>query len=100
MLQALVVDFFTAEKPVGAICHGVILVARSVNPETGKSVIHDYKTTALLKSQELSAYKMTRLWLKDYYLTYPEKTVEDEVRSVLSDSGNFNRGSTPILLRG
>ena len=97
VLQALVADFFTGEKPVGAICHGVVLAARSMNPATGKSVIHDYKTTALLKSQELSAYKMTRLWLKDYYLTYPEKTVEDEVRSVLSDSGNFNRGSTPIF---
>ena len=97
VLQALVADFFGAEKPVGAICHGVVLAARSMNPETGKSVIHDYKTTALLKSQELSAYKMTRLWLKDYYLTYPDITVEDEVTSALSDSGNFNRSPTPIL---
>lgn len=97
VLQVLVAEFFAAEKLVGAICHGVVLAARSTNPETGKSVIHDYKTTALLKSQELSAYKLTRLWLKDYYLTYPEKTVEDEVRSVLSDSSNFNRGSTPIF---
>jgi putative intracellular protease/amidase len=97
VLQALVADFFTAKKPVGAICHGVVLAARSTNAETGKSVIHDYRTTALLKSQELSAYKLTRLWLKDYYLTYPDMTVEDEVRSVLADGGNFNRGSTPVL---
>jgi protease I len=97
VLQVLVADFFTAKKPVGAICHGVVLAARSTNPETGKSVIHDYKTTALLKSQELSAYKLTRLWLKDYYLTYPDMTVEDEVRSVLADGGNFNCGSTPVF---
>jgi protease I len=97
VLQALVADFFTAKKPVGAICHGVVLAARSTNPETGKSVIHDYKTTGLLKSQELSAYKLTRLWLKDYYLTYPDMTVEDEVRSVLADGGNFNLGSTPVF---
>ena len=97
VLQSLVADFFVAGKPVGAICHGVVLAARSTNPGTGKSVLHDYKTTALLKSQEMAAYKMTRLWLKDYYLTYPGLTVEDEVRSVLSDSSNFICGPTPVL---
>ena len=71
VLQKLVVDFFSALKPVAAICHGVVLAARSINPDTEKSVIHDYKTTALLKSQELLAYNMTKLWMKDYYLTYP-----------------------------
>jgi len=52
LLQRLVADFFATQKPVAAICHGVVLAARSKNPETGQSVIHDYKTTALLKSQE------------------------------------------------
>lgn len=96
-LKRLVADFFVAQKPVAAICHGVVLAARSVNPGTGKSVIHDYKTTSLLKSQEILAYNLTRLWLRDYYLTYPELTVEDEVRSVLSDSRNFISGPTPVL---
>ncbi|MDO9263475.1 MAG: type 1 glutamine amidotransferase domain-containing protein [Desulfosalsimonadaceae bacterium] len=97
VLQRLVADFFTAKKPVGAICHGVVLAARSINPDTGKSVIHTRKTTSLLKSQELLAYNLTRLWLKDYYLTYPGMTVEDEVRSVLADGGNFLKGPTPLL---
>ena len=97
ILQNLVVDFFMAGKIVGAICHGVLLAARSVNTETGKSVINNYKTTALLKSQELLAYNLTRTWLKDYYLTYPEITVEDEVKSSLSDSNNFIKGPTPLL---
>jgi protease I len=35
--------------------------------------------------------------MKDYYLTYPEETVEDEVKSVLSNSGNFLKGPTPLL---
>ena len=96
VLQQLVVDFFVAQKPVGAICHGIVLAARSINPETGKSVIYDYKTTSLLKSQELLAYNLTRLWLKDYYLTYPGLTVEDEVRSVLNSSSNFIKGPSPI----
>jgi len=97
ILQQLVVDFFTAQKPVAAICHGVVLAARSIDPKTKKSVIHNYKTTALLKSQELTAFNMTRLWLKDYYLTYPEITVEDEVRAVLADTNNFIKGPNPLF---
>ena len=97
VLQHLIVDFFTAQKPVGAICHGVVLAARSINPDTKKSVIHNYKTTSLLKSQEILAYQLTRLWLKNYYRTYPEITVEDEVKSVLSDHDNFFKGPTPLL---
>lgn len=97
VLQQLVVDFFAAQKPVGAICHGVVLAARSIDAETGKSVLYHYKTTSLLNSQELFAYNLTRLWLKDYYLTYPGLTVEDEVKSFLSDSKNFLKGPTPLL---
>ena len=97
ILQQLVVDFFIKQKPVAAICHGVVLVARSIDPGTKKSVIHKYKTTSLLKSQELLAYNMTKLWMKDYYLTYPEITVEDEVRSVLSDTKNFVKGPPPLF---
>jgi protease I len=97
VLQQLIVDFFIAKKLVGAICHGVVLLARSIDPNTKKSVIHNYKTTSLLKSQELLAFNMTRLWLKDYYLTYPEITVEDEVKAALSDNKNFNKGHSPLF---
>lgn len=97
VLQHLIVDFFIAQKPVGAICHGVVLLARSIDPNTKKSVIHNYKTTSLLKSQELLAFNMTRLWLKDYYLTYPEITVEDEVKAALSDNKNFIKGPSPLF---
>lgn len=97
LIQGLVVDFFKAGKPVAAICHGVVVAARSTDPKTGKSVIHDFTTTALLKSQELAAYNLTRLWMGDYYLTYPGTTVEDEVKSAMSDRKNFMQGPTPVL---
>ena len=97
VLQRLVADFFAAAKPVAAICHGVVLAARSLHTNTGKSVLYDYKTTALLKSQETAAYMLTRFWLHDYYLTYPERTVEDEVTSVLSDRRHFLPGPKPFL---
>ena len=95
-LQNVAVDFFLANKTVGAICHGMILAARSINEKTGKSVINDYRVTALLKSQEMAAYNMTRLWLGDYYLTYPGLTVEEEVRSVLAKATNFKKGPLPM----
>ena len=97
VLQHLVADFFSADKPVGAICHGVVLAARSIDPATGKSVLYDRRTTALLKTQEMLAYKLTRLWLKAYYLTYPGITVEDEVTGALSSRDNFLRGPIPAL---
>jgi protease I len=97
ILQQLVVEFFRTKKPVAAVCHGVVLAARSIDPATNKSVINDYKTTCLLKSQELTAYNLTRLWLKDYYLTYPEITVEEEVRAALSDPNNFLSGHFSLL---
>ncbi|MEW6996228.1 type 1 glutamine amidotransferase domain-containing protein [Colwelliaceae bacterium BS250] len=97
VLQQLIVDFFAINKTVAAICHGVVLVARSIDPQTNKSVLYNYKTTCLLKSQELMAYNITRLWLKDYYLTYPEITVEDEVTAALKVKDNFIPGPLPLL---
>ena len=94
-LQAATVAFFAATKPVGAICHGVVLAARSVDAQSGKSVLHGYKTTSLLKSQEMLAYNLTRWWMGDYYLTYPGLTVEDEVRSVLRQKKDFKRTPAP-----
>ncbi len=40
---------------------------------------------------------MTRLWMDDYYLTYPEITVEDEVTSVLEHKENFIKGPPSIF---
>jgi protease I len=95
ILHDCIVQFFAASKPVAAICHGVVAVARSIDPTTNASVLHSYKTTSLLKVQELAAYNLTRLWLGDYYLTYPEITVEEEVTAALVDPNNFLKGKQP-----
>ncbi|MBN1534492.1 MAG: DJ-1/PfpI family protein [Spirochaetes bacterium] len=95
-LQKVIVHFFNEHKPVGAICHGVLACARSIDPKTGKSVLYHYKTTALLKRLELIAYYLTCLWLKDYYRTYPI-TVEDEVISFLADRKNFIHGNSGLF---
>ncbi len=97
ILQNIIPIFFQNKKKIGAVCHGVVLLARSKDKKTNKSVIYDYKTTALLKIQELLAYNLTRLWLKDYYLTYPGTTIEDEVKSVLRSRSNFIHGKLPVF---
>lgn len=90
VLQHLVVRFFAMNKPVGAICHGVVLAARSCD-ETHRSVLHGKKTTALTKQMELAAWGLTALWLGSYYRTYPT-TVQDEVTAALARAEDFITG--------
>jgi protease I len=94
VLQSAVGDFFAQKKPVGAICHGVLLAARS-SFHPGKSVLYGKKTTALTKQMELIAWRLTRLYLGDYYRTYAT-TVEDEVRSALARPEDFITGPLPL----
>jgi protease I len=94
VLQGLVTAAFAHDKPVGAVCHGVLLVVRSLGPD-GRSVLYGRQTTALLKSQELLAWNLTRLWLGDYYRTYPQ-TVQDEVCEALAQKSDFITGPTPL----
>lgn len=95
-LQRLVVAMFAADRPVGAICHGVLVVARSIDPQTGRSVLHGRKTTSLLRSMELTAWAMTGLWLGNYYRTY-HQTVEAEVRGALARGADFQPGPSAPL---
>ena len=88
--------FSTLNKPVGAICHGVIAAARAVDPKTNKSVLYGRKTTALLQRQEMTAYNLTKHLMNDYYLTYPT-TVESEVRAALKSPDDFLKGKNPVF---
>jgi putative intracellular protease/amidase len=94
MLQSVVARFFAEDRPVAAICHGVLLAARSRRPDC-RSVLHGRRTTCLLKIQEMMAWAITRLWLGNYYRTYPTP-VEDEVRAVLAKPGDFEAGPTAV----
>ncbi len=94
--QAVAADAMLRGLPVGAICHGVVLLARSINPSTGASVLKGRRTTSLTNSLEMSGWNLTRLKLGDYYRTYPQ-TVQDEVVSVLADPADYDAG--PVLTR-
>lgn len=89
-LQRLVAEFFAADKPVGAICHGTVLAARARRAD-GRSVLHGRRTTALPEWMELSAWRLTRVRLGDYYRTYPV-TVQHEVTAALASPADFVAG--------
>jgi putative intracellular protease/amidase len=107
VLQRLVVAAFNSPTVVAAICHGVLLAARSVDPATGRSVLHGHKTTALTWELEGRAWRlarMTRFWDRDYYRTYSERpgdpagymSVQAEVTRALENPDDFRdvpRGS-------
>jgi putative intracellular protease/amidase len=100
ILQRLVVDAFAGEVTVAAICHGVLLAARSVDPATGRSVLYGRKTTALTWAMERLAWRLTRVtrfWDPNYYRTYTEQpgqpggymSVQSEVTRALKDPADF-----------
>ena len=94
-LQALVAGAFEREIPIGAICHGVVLAARS-KTRGGRSVLFGRRTTALTKSLELTAWALTVAWLGSYYRTYPV-TVQAEVSAALARPEDFESG--PLAVR-
>ncbi|MGZ4583931.1 MAG: type 1 glutamine amidotransferase domain-containing protein [Mycobacterium sp.] len=107
ILHRLVVAAFNRGVIVAAICHGVLLVARSVDPATGHSVLYGHKTTALTWAMERLAWRLTRVtrfWDRNYYRTYTERpgqpggymSVQSEVTRALEDPTDFRdvvRGS-------
>lgn len=90
-LQRFVAQFILSSKPVGAICHGVLLAARSQDPTTGRSVLASRRVTGLPAWMELLAWSLTCAWMGDYYRTYPI-TLEKEVRSLLDNPAQFETG--------
>ncbi len=101
LLQRKVTEFWKLDRPVGAICHGVLVLARAIDPDTGHSILRDRRTTSLTKMMERSAYMLTFWKLGRYYRTY-DAYVEDEVKAALADPSQYARGprvlKTPDLV--
>lgn len=99
-VQQMAIDAFRADKPVAAICHGVLVAARAIDPATGRSVLHGRRTTALTWALERRAWDVahwTRFWDSNYYRTYVEErgqpwgslSVQQEVTRALADPADF-----------
>ncbi len=99
LLREKVARFWATGRPVGAICHGVLVLARTGDPLTGRSVIAGRRTTCLPKYMERSAYYLTAWRRGRYYRTYPAY-VQDEVVACLDDPAQFERGPVELGRRG
>ena len=86
LLRGKVAAYWALGRPVGAICHGVLVLARTCDPTTGRPLLYGRRTTCLPKYMERSAFLSTAWRLGRYYRTYPAY-VEDEVRAALSTRG-------------
>ena len=100
ILHRLVVEAFARGVIVAAICHGVLLAARSVDPASERSVLYGRRTTALTWGLERTAWRLTRVtrfWDPDYYRTYSEESgqpsgymsVQSEVTRALEHPSDF-----------
>jgi putative intracellular protease/amidase len=97
-VQRMTAAFFASPRPIAAICHGVLVAARS-KTAAGHSVLHGLRTTCLPKYMERGAYLAT-FWRRGrYYRTYPAY-VEDEVRAALARPEDFELGPRELSRRG
>jgi len=99
VLQKLVAEFFAAGLPVAAICHGVLLAARS-RAAHDRSVLYGRRTTALTWAFERKAEqvgRIVRFWDPHYYRTYQDgpgepfghMSVQQEVTRALARPQDF-----------
>ncbi len=97
VLREQVARFWALSRPVGAICHGVLVLARAHDPTTARSVLADRQTTCLPKYMERMSYLLTGWRLGRYYRTYPAY-VEDEVKAALNNPATqFQRGPVTLI---
>jgi putative intracellular protease/amidase len=91
VLRQKVLRFMRLEKPIGAICHGPLVLARTIDPETKKSVLFGRRVAGLPKFMEMGVYFLTKWKLGGYYRTYPAY-VQDEVSAAIQNPAMFDSG--------
>lgn len=98
LLQSRVAAFAALDRPLAAVCHGVLVLARAQDA-VGHSLLYERRTTCLPKYMEALAYALSFWKLGRYYRTYPAY-VEDEVRAALASPAQFQRGPITLGERG
>ena len=91
VLRGKVVQFWRQGKLIGAICHGVLVTARTIDPRTGLSILYGHKVTALPRWLDRAAYLLDSWIVRHGYVMY-SRCVAEEVRACLEHPGDFSRG--------
>jgi putative intracellular protease/amidase len=101
LLRSKVLQFSQQSKLIGAMCHGVLVLARTIEPRTGRSVVYGHKVTAPPKWLDRFAYLTDRWLLKHGYIMY-ERCVADEVRTCVQHPQDLSFGPSifkPYVVR-
>jgi len=96
VLQQKILELWQQGKVIAAICHGVLVLARTIDPATGRSILYGRKVTALTRSLERTGYGLTFWLLGRRYRTY-DCYVADEVRESLASPEDFSNGASMFL---
>jgi putative intracellular protease/amidase len=91
LLRSKVLQFGQQHKLIGAICHGILILARTIDPQTGRSLLYGHKVTAPPKSLDLFGYLLDRWLVRHGYIMY-SRCVADEVRSSLHSPRDLSFG--------
>lgn len=91
VLQEQVLHFYQQGKLIGALCHGVLVLARTIDPQTGYSVLYGHKVTAPPKSLDRFGYLLDSWLIKHGYIMY-QQCVAEEVRACLEYPQDLSSG--------
>jgi putative intracellular protease/amidase len=98
VIQQKMSEFWELKKPVAAVCHGVILLARTIDKNTGKSVLFNRKTTSVSNYMERLAQLVTTWKMGNYYKTYDEMT-EDEVKRAVFNAKTVKEANDQNMIK-
>jgi len=90
-LRSKVFQFWQQGKLIGAMCHGVLVLARTIDPQTGRSVLYGHKVTAPPKTLDRFAFQFDNWLLKRGYIMY-SSCAADEVRACLEHAEDLASG--------
>ena len=93
VLRDKVLQFWQQDKLIGAICHGMLVLARTIDPQTGRSVLYGHEVTALPRSLDRTGYLLDAWLLKRGYVMY-SCCVDEEVRLCLERPEDFSSGGS------
>jgi len=96
VLQNKVLQFWQQGKLIGAICHGMLVLARTTDPQTGRSVLYGHKVTALPKSLDRTGFLLDSWVTKRGYIMY-SCCVAEEVIACLERPKDFSNGPSILV---